>query len=1042
MRSSTIRYLLLVLALAGLVVMLLQASPLYFVHGLGHYLPLHVLMETASIVVAFLVFGVVWNAYSAEQPGNIVLLATGLMAAGLLDFAHMLSFKGMPDFVTPGSPEKAINFWLLARLLTALTFLIAAVRPWRPLATPLRRYQYLLASLLFVAASYWGVLHHQDAWPHTFIEGEGLTSFKVHTEYLVIGLFTLSAILLGRNAWRSPDSVSLSLAAAAATSMLSELCFTVYTEVSDVFNLLGHIYKIIAFLLVYNSVFIKSIRLPYERLRAEEQALEESQHRLQTVISTALDGIVVADAESKRFLLANRAFCKMLGVSQNTLTAMRVEEIHPAEQLAHVLDQFERQLRGELTIAEDIPVLRPDGTIFYADFNSSALVLDGRPALMATVRDTSERRQMEHELAASRERVELAIEGAQDGLFDWDIEQKKVYYSPRWKLQLGYREEELGNSYDEWSTRLHPDDRLEADEAIQTLLKGDTERLELEYRLRHRDGQWLWFLARGHAICDRQGCVVRMVGTQMDITEIKLAQLSEEEAREQLRERLKELQCLYRVSALQNEVKRPVGELLQQAADYLPPALLYPDQAVARIRFDKDEFHTAGFMESKNQLQASLMVDGITRGDITFGYLSPQTQTADEIAFLREEHSLIEAIAVQLGTLIEQHNSQSLLMRTNRILSTLSKSNRSLVHAISEQELSESMCRILVEEGGYTRAWVGYLDAEHKQLTQQAVVQAEGVELSALNAATLSDDNALLATVIREGKAQTHSRLDPGSCHLQECNGNQSLCSNAIALPLKAASATIGAMVVCGPEHTVMEPQEIELFEELAEDLSFGITNLRTRGERDKAVGALEGMLFQTIDAIARTLEKRDPYTAGHQHRVAQLAEAIGRDMGLSEFQLTGLQLGSTIHDIGKVYIPSELLNRPGRLTADEFALIKSHPSVGYDIIKDIQFPWPVVDMIRHHHERLDGSGYPDGLKGDEIRIETRILAVADVVEAITSHRPYRAALGIDKALEVIEQGRERHFDPDVVDSCIHLFKEKGFRWQEPGSSTERAGAY
>lgn len=200
---------------------------------------------------------------------------------------------------------------------------------------------------------------------------------------------------------------------------------------------------------------------------------------------------------------------------------------------------------------------------------------------------------------------------------------------------------------------------------------------------------------------------------------------------------------------------------------------------------------------------------------------------------------------------------------------------------------------------------------------------------------------------------------------------------------------------------------------------------------RRKSAAQLKKALVQTIQSIAMTLEKRDPYTAGHQQRVAGLAAAIGTEMGLSEAEVEGIRLGGYIHDIGKVSAPAEILNRPGRLSEIEFALIKSHVQVGYEIIKAIEFPWPVSKMILQHHERLDGSGYPHGLKGDEIILEARIIAVADVVESMTSHRPYRPALGLDVALDEIRRGRGTLFDSEAVDACLKLCKEKGYHCEQ-----------
>jgi putative nucleotidyltransferase with HDIG domain/PAS domain S-box-containing protein len=202
---------------------------------------------------------------------------------------------------------------------------------------------------------------------------------------------------------------------------------------------------------------------------------------------------------------------------------------------------------------------------------------------------------------------------------------------------------------------------------------------------------------------------------------------------------------------------------------------------------------------------------------------------------------------------------------------------------------------------------------------------------------------------------------------------------------------------------------------------------LQSELSRKRSIKLYHQSLMETIGAIALTVEKRDPYTAGHQLRVAQLSAAIARQLGLSHEQIRGIELGATIHDIGKIYIPSEILNKPGKLSGAEFDLIKSHPEVGYDIIKGVSFPWPVAQMIHQHHERLDGSGYPGGLKGNEITLEAQIIAVADVVEAITANRPYRPAPGIEVALEEIRRGAGIGYNPDVVEICEQIITREDF---------------
>ena len=186
----------------------------------------------------------------------------------------------------------------------------------------------------------------------------------------------------------------------------------------------------------------------------------------------------------------------------------------------------------------------------------------------------------------------------------------------------------------------------------------------------------------------------------------------------------------------------------------------------------------------------------------------------------------------------------------------------------------------------------------------------------------------------------------------------------------------------------------------------------------------LRQLLEQTVMAISLTLEKRDPYAAGHQQRVARLAAAIAAEMGLSPQQVEGTHFGALLHNIGTVIVPTEILNRPSKLSDPQLAFIRAHPQAGFEILKDISFPWPVAQMALQHHERLDGSGYPQGLKGEQILPEVRILAVADVLEAMIAHRPYRPALEMYTALDTLIQGRGTQFDPAVVDACLRVVKK------------------
>ncbi len=385
----------------------------------------------------------------------------------------------------------------------------------------------------------------------------------------------------------------------------------------------------------------------------------------------------------------------------------------------------------------------------------------------------------------------------------------------------------------------------------------------------------------------------------------------------------------------------------------------------------------------------------------------------------------------------ERKQAERELQRLNRALHALSSGNHALVHAENEQELLENMCRA-VTETGYVLAWVGYVLHDDKKSVAPIAVAGEGkgyVEGLHITWGDVPLGQGPTGTAVRTGQTQfTYDiRNDHRMGPWQEAAAKYGYASS-IALPLKQDGIAFGTLTIYSAEPAAFGTDEVALLEEMAGDLSFGIMSLRTRSERNKAVAErqhyadqLRSGLEKALEAISALVELRDPYTAGHQRIVAQLAVAIAREMGLPEEQVHGLRLAGIVHDLGKIRIPVEILSKPGVLSDIELNLIRTHPQAGYDALKGIEFPWPIANIIWQHHERLDGSGYPRGLKNGDILLEAQILAVADVVVSITTHRPYRPALGMDAALKEITDNCGKLFNPQVVDACVRLIKEKGY---------------
>lgn len=378
--------------------------------------------------------------------------------------------------------------------------------------------------------------------------------------------------------------------------------------------------------------------------------------------------------------------------------------------------------------------------------------------------------------------------------------------------------------------------------------------------------------------------------------------------------------------------------------------------------------------------------------------------------------------------------SKNDIMRLNRALKLLSECNRVVVHAKSEKQLLDSICKTIAETGEYKLVWIGFADDNaEKSVSPVASCGDDGY----LQQAKITWDDTErgrgpTGTSIRTCKPQinhnfeANAKLKPWLAEARK-RGFQS----SSAFPLIADGKAFGALTIYATEYDPFNASEVELIEQLATDLSFGILAQRAREKNEENQARIERSMEATVQAIATTLEMRDPYTAGHELRVSQLSVAIAQELGMSKDEIRGIELAANVHDLGKIQVPAEILVKPTKLTELEYKLLQLHPQAGFNILKGIDFPWPIADMVLQHHERMDGTGYPQGLKGDEILIGARILAVADVVEAMASHRPYRPSRGIEAALDEIANNRGKQYDAATVDACLRLFKEKNFSFKQ-----------
>ncbi len=395
---------------------------------------------------------------------------------------------------------------------------------------------------------------------------------------------------------------------------------------------------------------------------------------------------------------------------------------------------------------------------------------------------------------------------------------------------------------------------------------------------------------------------------------------------------------------------------------------------------------------------------------------------------------LVQAIVRDVS---ERKHSEHSINRLNRFFALLYSVNETIIRAADRLELYEKICRACVERGQLKAAAVVVFDCENDRI---AAVSHFG-----------SDDDFIELLGVQSDEPGKHC-LD-----IQEAmTGRQYLVINdiehdelylermrqpsldrgyrALALvPLRFNNQTIATLNIYSGEPLYFEDDELVLLAQMGDDISFALEMIDQAAELKNSYERMRVMFEQTTRALASAFEKRDPYTAGHQQRVSDLAVAIAVNMGLAQASVDCVRVAGMLHDIGKIGVPAETLTKPGMLSDMEIGLIRTHVEVGYQILKDLDFPWPVATVVRQHHEKINGSGYPLGLGGDAILLESKIVCVADVVETMASYRPYRAPLGIDAALAQIVENSGIFYDPVVVDACLHVFKEGSFTFDPAG---------
>ena len=771
-------------------------------------------------------------------------------------------------------------------------------------------------------------------------------------------------------------------------------------------------------------------------IKQAENELRNITSYTRSLIEASLDPLVTINSTGK-ITDVNEATVQATGEAREALIGRDFAEFFTEPDKAS--EGYQQVFANGLVTDYPLTLRHRDGRVIDVLYNASVYRNEAGEVLgvFAAARDVTERKKAEQDVAQLSLRNKLILESAGEGIYGLDLDGRCTFVNPSALQLLGFTVEELvGQHCHPVFHHTRPDGSPYPVEEcpVQSAYKqGGVHRGEDLYW--RKDGNCFPVEFISTPIREA-GKITGAVVTFTDITERKQA----EEALRNSEERLKEAQHLANIGnwdldpatgtlTCSEEFYRIFGH------DQAQPLPKYEDQLKA---FTAESAARADAAVKRNvQTGEPYELDlELVRTEGTHRWLTTRSETK------RDAKGRITGLRGTVQDITERKQAALALERANRALRTLSASNMALVHADSEAKLLDTICQLIVETGGYRMAWVGFAaqDAEKTVCPMAHYGHEDGFLAEAkISWADSELGRGPTGTAIRSGAIQVNMNFmtNPAMAPWQGAASRLGY-QSSIALPLKSSAGTLGALTIYASVPDAFNETEVTLLKELADDLAFGIGTLRLHADRDRIAyeqqhheEILRRSLEQSIQAIADTVEARDSYTAGHQRRVAELAAAIAREMGLAEERIHGIRLAASVHDLGKIQVPAEILAKPGKLTGIEYMLIKTHPEAGYDILKDIEFPWPIADMVRQHHERLDGSGYPQGLKGGDILFESRILTVADVVEAMASHRPYRPALGIDRALMEIERGRSSSYDPAVADACIQLFREGRFAFSE-----------
>jgi PAS domain S-box-containing protein/putative nucleotidyltransferase with HDIG domain len=764
-----------------------------------------------------------------------------------------------------------------------------------------------------------------------------------------------------------------------AIKTIGEIVRTGYQKKPNIFKLRkkdgGHVWVETEATIIYREgrpSAIQGIARDITNSMRVDQALHESQERYRTLAENAMDGIYVISPNG--FEYVNPAFEKIFGYKTNEVCHEDfnfLDLIHPDDRELVLQRENGRKKGKELPPEYSFRILTKNKKIKHVEV--STVPLPGEKVrVLGILRDVTKRKQAEEALRDSEEKYKILVQTSPDAVTVTDLEGRITYVS-RQTLELhGYKYEKelLGKSVFEL---ISPQEHKRTMTNLQKTLKEGRLKNE-EYTLLKKDGTVFTGELNCAVIKDAEGKPKMFIATTRDVTERKRTKEKIKESEERYKDLVEKAGVAIliddkegKVTYCNKQYADMFGYPLEEMRKQTIRSIVHPDDVEKVLKYHK------GRVQSK-KVPSRYECRGIKKdGSIIFIEIH-----ADALI----DNGDIIGTRSYIWDITERKRSEEAVRESEEKFKTLFNSAGDAIFITDLEGNILEVNQVACERLGFERKKILDMTLADINRPKQSASIPEKIE-------ELSLRGHIFFETAHKGKNGTIVPIE--------------LSSRIIEYEGKPAALSIARDIT---ERKVAEEERKQSFERLRRSLE------------------------ETVNALASAVEMRDPYTAGHQHRVTSLACAIAEEMGLPKEKIEGIHMAGVIHDVGKIRVPAEILSWPGQLTEIDFNLIKTHPQVGYDILKRIELPHEVTKIMLQHHERLDGSGYPAGLKGDKILLEARILAVADVVEAMASHRPYRASLGIDKALEEISKNKGILYDPEVVDACLKLFNEKNFKFE------------